>query len=73
MEKNVGKADKIVRVIIGLVSLYLAFKFSMWWLVLAVIAFGTALRGSCLLYSLLGISTAEKKKEIKPVKKSKKK
>ena len=66
-EKNVGKTDKMIRIAAGLVLMasilidivqaplsYLAF-------VIGLAMFGTALFGTCTLYSLLGISTVEKK------------
>ena len=71
MEKNVGKVDAWVRVIVGLVALYLAFAVSAWWLIVAALAFVTALKRSCWLYQLFGMSTAGKKQVVKSVKKAK--
>ncbi len=68
MEKNVGKCDVVIRIIVGIVSLYLAYAYSIWWLIVAVIALVTASRKSCLLYSLLGINTNN---SVKPIKKAK--
>jgi len=76
MEKNEGKFDRFLRVIIGIVALYLAWMYNPWWNVVAIIALITAFTGSCWLYKLLGISTAKKVAPImnvKAVKKSKKK
>jgi hypothetical protein len=72
MEKNIGKVDASLRVIVGLVALYLAFKVNAWWLILAAIIFLTVLRRNCWLYSLLGISTAGKKQSVNTKKKKKK-
>jgi hypothetical protein len=71
MEKNEGKLDRIIRLIVGLVALYLSIKYSLWWLVLAIPALLTALTGFCWPYKLLRINTTGKK--VIAVKKSKKK
>ena len=60
MEKNVGKIDVAIRLIVGLVALYLTFTYSLWWAILAAIALVTAARRKCLIYSALGISTVGK-------------
>ncbi len=60
MEKNIGKTDITIRVIVGLIALYLAYAYNVWWLVLAVIALGTATMGKCPLYAMF-------KKKSKPV------
>jgi len=60
MEKNIGRKDRMIRAVIGLVALYLAYAYNVWWLVLAVIALITSITGKCLLYSLF-------KKKSKPI------
>lgn len=64
MENNIGKVDLAIRTIIGVVALYLAFMYNVWWLVVSLIAFVTVYRKKCALYSILGISTAAEKKEM---------
>ena len=59
MEKNDGMWDRCIRVVIGLVAIYLGVRFSAWWYILAAIALITAATGSCLLYRLFGWNTAE--------------
>ncbi|MEE9525962.1 MAG: DUF2892 domain-containing protein [Candidatus Woesearchaeota archaeon] len=61
MEKNVGKNDKSIRFILGLVFTYLGYAYSAWWYILAVISFVTAFTGFCGLYPLLKINTVKKK------------
>lgn len=62
---NVGNTDKMIRIVLGvaLIALYFLFPGNAWWavvaLVVGVIALATGLMSSCLLYSLLGISTAK--------------
>lgn len=60
MEKNEGKTDRTIRLIVGLIALYLSFSQSLWWLVLAIPAILTSLTGFCWPYKLLGINTAKK-------------
>ena len=60
--KNVGTADKVVRVVVGAGLAFAAYKASgALAVILGVLAAGaiiTALTGWCGLYTLLGISTA---------------
>jgi len=67
MKKNVGKLDKIVRIIIALIATYFAYTkdfsdtpwqgYLLW--VIAFVLLITALTGSCPCYSMLGKSTCE--------------
>lgn len=66
MKKNEGMIDRIIRAIIGIVAIYLAYaKFSGWvaigGYIIGIIAIGTAIAGYCYLYELLGINTKDKK------------
>ena len=65
MKINEGKIDRTIRLIIGLVVLYLSFRYSLWWLILAVIALITSVTGYCKLYQILGIDTLGKAKSKK--------
>jgi len=60
--KNVGGADRIVRIILGLVIIALGFYFKSWWGLVGVVPFLTALIGWCPLYLPFGISTCRVKK-----------
>lgn len=69
MEKNVGPKDKAVRIVAG-VALLAAFAMNAvsaplsYLLLLGAIAmFGTAAFGTCTLYTLLGMTTVEKKEK----------
>lgn len=60
MMKNVGKADKVVRVIVGLVLLSLLFVVEgngRWWGLLGLIPLLTARMGYCPLYTPFKINT----------------
>lgn len=58
MVQNVGKIDRLIRAVVGLIVLSLVFvgPKSLWGL-LGLIPLGTALIGWCPPYSLLGINT----------------
>jgi hypothetical protein len=70
MKTNVGKIDKVLRIIIGLVAAYFAYKgfspfagnignYVLW--AVAVIMLGTSAMGSCPLYSIFGINSCKLK------------
>jgi hypothetical protein len=67
MDKNIGDIDKAVRVLIGLVLLYAALAnivedaYNWLAILIAIAMFFTAWTGSCMLYTLLGISTCAAK------------
>lgn len=67
MKKTVGSTDKIIRIILGIILLILAFATSVGpagkviLIILGVVALLTALTGMCLLYSLFGINTCKVK------------
>ena len=64
MNKNIHPIERVVRVVVGLVLISLAF----WgpanlWFLLGLIPLATGLAGWCLPYSMLGFSTCAKKAE----------
>ena len=67
MKANVGSADKIVRIVvgIGLLSLFFILEGNMKFLgLIGIVPIATALMGWCPLYSVIGVNTcplAEKK------------
>ena len=61
MEKNIGKNDKAIRFILGLIFAYLGYAYSAGWYILAAILLVTAFTGYCGLYPLLKINTAKKR------------
>lgn len=66
MKINVGKADRVIRVVVGLVLLSLPFWVdgSWRWLgLIGLIPLLTGLMGSCLLYSMLGLNTCPMRKD----------
>ncbi len=64
MQQNVGGADKVIRVVIGLALLSLVFflKGSIRWLgLIGLVPIFTAFVGWCPAYSLVGLNTSTKK------------
>lgn len=57
MQRNIGTADKIARVLIGLAILVLGIAFKSWWGVIGVLPVLTAFVGICPAYLPFGIST----------------
>ncbi len=61
MKKNMGSTDRIIRIILVLVVVFLGYYFDLWVLyILALILFVTAVIGVCPLYIPLNISTNKK-------------
>jgi hypothetical protein len=57
---NVGKPDKIVRIIIGVVILAAGFYLKSWWGLIGVVPILTGVFGRCGLYYPLKINTVKK-------------
>lgn len=60
MKCNVGKADRTMRVIVGIAVLGAGLYFRSWWGIIGVILLGTAFLGFCLAYVPFRINTAGK-------------
>ncbi len=61
MKTNIGTADRIVRVVIGLAIIAIGVYFKSWWGIIGVIPLITALTGFCGLYVPFGISTCKRR------------
>lgn len=60
MKKNVGKMDKLLRLLITMVLIVIAYTTKMWWLYLvSIIPLSTAVLGYCPLYSVLKCNTCK--------------
>lgn len=57
MKKNVGSADVIIRIVLGIIIAVLGFVYQSWWGLLAIVLVGTALINWCPIYAALGLST----------------
>lgn len=60
MKCNVGKADKVVRLLIGAVIIIAGVVFKSWWGLVGLVPIVTALVSWCPLYVPFGIKTCQK-------------
>jgi hypothetical protein len=60
MKKNIGNADRLIRVFVGLAAGVLGIVFNSWWGLLGLIPIATAVVGTCPVYLPLGVSTRGK-------------
>jgi Inner membrane protein YgaP-like, transmembrane domain len=65
MKKNVGSADKVFRVVLGIAVILLGIIFQSWWGLIGIIPLFTGLVNFCPLYAVLGLSTSKKAAESK--------
>lgn len=59
MKKNIGSADRVVRIILGLVIIGLGIIYQSWWGAIGAVPLATALMGWCPAYAPFGISTCK--------------
>ena len=60
MKHNVGKADKVIRIILAIIIAGLGYYFKNWWGWVAIVPLATAFMNFCPLYPIFGISTCKK-------------
>ena len=65
MKKNVGSADKTIRIILGVVIIALGLYFQSWWGLFGLGALATAFMGVCPAYLPFGISTCKTNPDTK--------
>ncbi len=65
MKKNVGSADRVVRVVLGLVIIALGLIYQSWWGLIGIVPLLTAAVGYCPAYVPFGISTCKTTTEEK--------
>jgi len=63
MKTNIGTADRIIRIVIGLAIIAAGIYFKSWWGAIGAIPLITALTGFCGLYVPFGISTCKRRVE----------
>jgi hypothetical protein len=61
MKCNVGKSDRIIRVLLGLVLIAVGLYFNSWWGAIGVIPLFTAAIGWCPLYLPFGLTSCSTK------------
>jgi len=59
MNRNLGKTDRVIRIVLGLVIVALGLLFESWWGLVGLIPLLTAAVRWCPAYRLLGLSTCE--------------
>lgn len=60
MKPNVGSADKVIRIILGIVIIALGFIYQSWWGLVGIVPLLTGVFNFCPVYSLIGVSTKAK-------------
>jgi hypothetical protein len=60
MKVNVGSADKVVRVVIGLVIIAIGVVYKSWWGAIGLVPLATVALGWCPLYAIIGVSTRKR-------------
>jgi len=60
MSNNVGKIDRSIRIILGLIIVLLGFYFQSWWGLIGIVPIFTAFVSWCPLYSIFRLSTCSK-------------
>ena len=60
MNKNVGSADKVIRIILGVAIIALGIYSQSWWGLVGIVPLLTAFLGWCPAYNLIGVSTNKK-------------
>jgi hypothetical protein len=61
MKKNIGNADKVIRLIVGLfIIIYVGFVLNSWWGLVGVIPVFTVFTSRCLLYPIFKINTCKR-------------
>lgn len=59
MKANVGKADKVIRIVLGVAIIAAGIYFKSWWGAIGIIPILTAAISWCPLYTPLGIKTCK--------------
>ncbi len=57
MKCNIGKTDKIIRIILGIVIILIGVIIGSWWGLVGLLPLLTGLFGYCACYGIFGIST----------------
>ena len=60
MQLNVGKPERVIRVIVGLIIIGAGVYYQSWWGAIGLVPVFTGILGWCPPYQLLGISTNKK-------------
>lgn len=61
MKCNIGLTDKMLRILLGLLTAGLAFYFKNWWGLLAIVPLITGVVSFCPIYKIFGFNTCDAK------------
>jgi hypothetical protein len=61
MKKNVGSADRAIRIVAGLIVIFIGINFKTWWGAIGVLPIITAALGWCPAYLPFGINSCKEK------------
>lgn len=61
MTRNVGDADRVIRIVIGIAIIVLGIVLHSWWGLIGLLPIATGVFRCCGLYSLFGINTCRTK------------
>lgn len=59
MRKNIGSADRIIRLVAGAVIIIAGVYLKSWWGLLGIVLIGTALINWCPIYGICGVKTSK--------------
>jgi hypothetical protein len=62
MTKNIGTADKIIRIVLGAAIIILGFFTQSWWGLIGILPLFTAFINFCPAYTIFGFTTCKTKK-----------
>jgi Protein of unknown function (DUF2892) len=65
MKTNVGKTDKSIRIVLGIIIAAAGVYYQSLWGLVAIVPLVTAFTGFCPLYSLFGINTCKTKIKVR--------
>jgi len=60
-QKNTGRNDRIIRIILAILITSIGIYFKSWWALVAILPLATGLLGFCFIYRLFGIDTCKKR------------
>ena len=61
MKQNIGSADRAIRIVAGLIIIFIGIYFKSWWGVIGVLPIITAALGWCPAYLPFGINSCKEK------------
>ena len=61
MKSNIGKTDKIIRIILAIAIAAVGIYFKSWWGLVAMVLFLTAVISFCPVYKILGLNSCTNK------------